>query len=231
MIKVSRRCVRALDMWRKPWFLNQGPVLGAPCRQLSLATDASLTGWGTVMSGPEVVKQIWRMFYQVEVDLFASRVNAQCPLWFSLAPPAPLGLDAMVQTWPRLRLYAFPPIALLPGVLTRVRRDGVRLLLVAPCWPGRVWFSDLISLLDGSPWEVPIRRDLLSQAGGAILHPPRSYGNCVCGPWGGTAHSFWSPSWGGRDHSPIQSSLYKESVHPEVEVLHFIVQSSPARPC
>ncbi len=282
MIRVSRRCVRALDMWRKPWFLNQGPVLGAPCRQLSLATDASLTGWGAVMSGrsarglwsgrhliwhinclemlavfralkfflpdlrghhvlvrtdntavvsyinhqgglrsrplyklahqillwsqdkflslralyipgylnvgpdvlsrqgprpgewmlhPEVVKQIWRIFYQAEVDLFATQVNAQCPLWFSLAPPAPLGLDAMVQTWPRLRLYAFPPIALLPGVLTRVRRDGVRLLLVAPYWPGRVWFSDLISLLDDSPWEVPIRRDLLSQAGGAILHP------------------------------------------------------------
>ncbi len=38
-------------MWRKPWFLNQGPVLGALCRQLSLATDASLTGWGAVMSG------------------------------------------------------------------------------------------------------------------------------------------------------------------------------------
>ncbi len=35
----------------------------------------------------------------------------------------PLGLDALVQTWPRLRLYAIPPIALLPGVL------------VAPFWP------------------------------------------------------------------------------------------------
>ncbi len=31
----------------------------------------------------------------------------------SLTHPAPLGLDAMTQTWPRLRLYAFPPIA--PG--------------------------------------------------------------------------------------------------------------------
>ncbi len=30
-----------------------------------------------------------------------------------------------------------PPIALLPGVLERVRRDEVRLLLVAPYWPGR----------------------------------------------------------------------------------------------
>ncbi len=282
MIKVTRRCLRALDMWRKPWFLSQGPVLGAPCRRETLATDASLTGWGAVMSGrparglwsgrhltwhinclemlavfralkhflpdlrdrhvlvrtdntavvfyinhqgglrsrplyklahqilvwsqdkllslravhipgylnvgadilsrqgprpgewmlhPEVVKQIWRVFGQAQVDLFATRQTSHCPLWFSLTHPAPLGLDAMVQTWPRLRLYAFPPIALLPGVLERVRRDGVRLLLVAPFWPGRVWFSDLISLLDGSPWEIPVRRDLLSQAEGMILHP------------------------------------------------------------
>ncbi|KAL0201989.1 hypothetical protein M9458_000007, partial [Cirrhinus mrigala] len=157
MIKVTRRCLRALDMWRKPWFLSQGPVLGAPCRRVTLATDASLTGWGAVMSGhpacglwsdhhltwhinclemlavfqglkhflPEVVKQIWRVFGPAQVDLFATRDNAQCPLWYSLVHPAPLGLDAMVRTWPRLRLYAFPPIALLPGVLERVRRDGV----------------------------------------------------------------------------------------------------------
>ncbi len=25
-IKVTRRCLCALDMWRKPWFLSQGPV-------------------------------------------------------------------------------------------------------------------------------------------------------------------------------------------------------------
>ncbi len=228
MIKVTRRCLRALDMWRKPWFLSQGPVLGAPCRRVTLATDASLTGWGAVMSGhparglwsghhltwhinclemlavfralkhflpdlrnhnvlvrtdntavvsyinhqgglrsrplcklahqilvwsqdkflslravyipghlnvgadilsrqgprpgewrlhPEMVKQIWRVFGQAQVDLFATHQTSHCPLWYSLTHPAPLGLDAMVQTWPRLRLYAFPPIALLPGVL------------------------------------------------------------------------------------------------------------------
>ncbi|XP_059371000.1 uncharacterized protein LOC132108312, partial [Carassius carassius] len=282
VIKVTRRCLRALDMWKKPWFLNQGPVLGVPCRRVTLATDASLTGWGAVISGhparglssgrhptwhincleilavyralkyflpdlrghhvlvrtdntsvvsyinhqgglrsrplyklahqillwsqgkllsiravyipgrlnvgadilsrqgprpgewmlhPEVVKQIWRVFGTAQVDLFATQETLQCPLWFSLVHTAPLGLDAMVQTWPRLCLYAFPPIALLPGVLARVRRDGARLLLVAPFWPGRVWFSDLVSLLDGSPWEIPIRTDLLSQAQGTIIHP------------------------------------------------------------
>ncbi len=88
----------------------------------------------------------------------------------SLTHPAPLGLDAMTQTWPRLRLYAFPPIALLPGVLERVRRDRVPLLLTAPLWPGRVCFPNLFSLL-GPPLELPVRRDLLSQAGGSIFHP------------------------------------------------------------
>ncbi|KAI2645466.1 Transposon Ty3-G Gag-Pol polyprotein [Labeo rohita] len=226
IIRVTRHCLRALDMWRKPWFLSQGPVLGAPCRRVSLATDASLTGWGAVMSGhparglwsgrqltwhinclemlavfralkhflpdlrdrhvlvrtdntsvvsyinhqgglrsrplyklahqilvwsqdkllslravyvpghlnlgadilsrqgprpgewmlhPEVVKQIWRVFGPAQVDLFATRENTQCPLWYSLVHPAPLGLDAMVQTWPRLRLYAFPPDRSAPG--------------------------------------------------------------------------------------------------------------------
>ncbi|KAL0196894.1 hypothetical protein M9458_005434, partial [Cirrhinus mrigala] len=87
---------------------------------------------------PEVVELIWRVFDQAQVDLFATQETSQCPLWFSLSHPAPLGLDAMVQTWPRLRLYAFPPIALLPGVLERVRQDGISLLMVlGPDFPPR----------------------------------------------------------------------------------------------
>ncbi len=35
--------------------------------------------------------------------------------------------------------------------------------------PSMVLGSD--SLLDGSPWEIPIRRDLFSQAGGNLVHP------------------------------------------------------------
>ncbi|KAL0170481.1 hypothetical protein M9458_035077, partial [Cirrhinus mrigala] len=53
-----RLCLRALDMWRKPWFLSQGPVLGAPCCCLILATDASLTRWGAVMDG-HPARSLW----------------------------------------------------------------------------------------------------------------------------------------------------------------------------
>ncbi|KAI2650153.1 ORF V: Enzymatic polyprotein [Labeo rohita] len=93
---------------------------------------------GEWASAPEVVELIWSQFGQAQVDLFATQETSQCPLWFSLSHPAPLGLDAMVQTWARLRLYAFPLIALLPGVLERVCWDGISLLLVAPFRPGRV---------------------------------------------------------------------------------------------
>ncbi len=47
----------------------------------------------------------------------------------------------------------------------------VLLLLIAPRWPGRVWFPDIISLLDGPPPELPVRRNLPSQAGSSIFHP------------------------------------------------------------
>ena len=71
---------------------------------------------------PDVVKQIWTRFYEAEVDLFASQQTAQCPLYFSLSHPAPLGLDAMAHSWPKMCLYAFPPVALLPRVLASVRQ-------------------------------------------------------------------------------------------------------------
>ncbi len=57
--------------------------------------------------------EVWRVFGQAQVDLFSTCQTSHSPLWFSLTHPAPLGLDAMVQTWQRLRLYAFLLIA--PG--------------------------------------------------------------------------------------------------------------------
>lgn len=71
---------------------------------------------GDWVLNPLVVAQIWERFGRVEVDLFATKESSQCPLWFSLRPPAPLGVDALAHPWPRLRLYAFPPIKLIPAV-------------------------------------------------------------------------------------------------------------------
>ncbi len=144
-------------------YLNRQGGFGA-----DLLSRQSLEG-GEWRLHPLVVSLIWQRFGRVEVDLFASSMTAHCPLWFSVSPPSPLGLDTLAHEWPRTSPYAFPPIRLLPVVLFRVRSDrGERLLLVAPLWPTQTWFSDLVSLLVGPPWEVPLRHDLLTQARGMI---------------------------------------------------------------
>ncbi len=126
---------------------------------------------GEWMLDHQTVAQIWDLFGEAEVDLFASQELSQCPLWFSLSSPATLGIDAFAHPWPNMRLYAFPPVKLIPAVLCRVKVSGVRLLLIAPFWPSQTWFSELVPLLYRPPWEIPIRRDLLSQLQGRIWHP------------------------------------------------------------
>ncbi len=51
IMKVMRRCLRALIMWKKPWLLSQGPMLGASRCRKTLSTDASLTDWGAILEG------------------------------------------------------------------------------------------------------------------------------------------------------------------------------------
>ncbi|XP_014834349.1 PREDICTED: uncharacterized protein LOC106912030, partial [Poecilia mexicana] len=71
---------------------------------------------------PEVVGVIWEKYGIAAVDLFASRETTHCPLWFSLADSAsPLGQDA--HDWPRVLLYAFPPLPLIGPTLLRVLQE------------------------------------------------------------------------------------------------------------
>ncbi len=51
MIRVRCRCLRAMSLYKRLWFLSQGPVLGASCHRKVISTDLSLTGWGAVMDG------------------------------------------------------------------------------------------------------------------------------------------------------------------------------------
>ncbi len=91
----------------------------------------------------EVVEQIWSIYGRATVDLFASHDNARCPLFFSLKDQsAPLGIDALAHEWPHTLLYAFPPIALISPTIYRVREEGLKLILIAPRWPGKYWLAE-----------------------------------------------------------------------------------------
>ncbi len=166
------RLARHLLLWSQDKFLSLRAVHVPGV--LNLAADflsRQKLKPGEWMLNRQTVSQIWDLFGKAEVDLFASQESSQCPLWFSLSFPTTLGIDAFAHPWPNVSLYAFPPIKLIPAVLCRVKVSGARLLLIAPFWPSQTWFSELTPLLYRPPWEIPIRRDLLSQLQGKIWHP------------------------------------------------------------
>ncbi|XP_062843308.1 uncharacterized protein LOC134302204 [Trichomycterus rosablanca] len=139
---------------------------------------------------PEVVHLIWEKFGQARVDLFASSDTTHCPLWFSAHQwDSPLGQDALAHDWPKELLFAFPPLPLLPALLGRVQEEGHKVLLVAPRWPRQPWFPWLLSLLQGAPWELPLRKDLLSQLKGQVWHPRPEFLQLWLWPLGPTMNS------------------------------------------
>ncbi len=117
--------------------------------QLNREADAlsrQLTFPGEWRLHPETIRLIWSRFGEAQVDLFASPESSHCQLYFSLTE-GPLGTDALAHSWPRaLRKYAFPPVSLLAQTLCKLREDEEQVLLVAPHWPTRTWFPELISL-------------------------------------------------------------------------------------
>ena len=101
----------------------------------------------------------------VMIDLFATSDNHSCFIYFSpYRHPLSAGTDALLQSWDGLLVYAFPPWSILPQVLAKLRVSHRTLLtLIAPYWPQRPWFVDLLQLLVALPVTLSARPDLLFQ--------------------------------------------------------------------
>ena len=106
-----------------------------------------------------------------DVDLFASRLNRKVERFVARTrDPLADASDALVAPWHQYRLmYAFPPIQLLSRFLRRLVSEPHMVILVAPDWPRRSWYADVVHLAVAPPWRLPLREDLLSQ--GPIFHP------------------------------------------------------------
>ncbi|XP_077107227.1 uncharacterized protein LOC143764961 [Ranitomeya variabilis] len=105
-----------------------------------------------------------------ERDLFATRHNRQVKRFASLfRSDNPDIFDALQVPWTFQKAYAFPPLILLPTVIRKIREDRAHVILIAPFWPKRPWFSWLRIMSISDPWILPEDQDLLSQ--GPFNHP------------------------------------------------------------
>ena len=92
-------------------------------------------------------------------------LNHRCSLYFSpYHNHNDMGTDALLRNWNGWQAYAFPPWSLIPAGLKKLRSSsGVLLTIVAPYWPLRPWFPDLLDLVVDGPVALPQSRDLLRQ--------------------------------------------------------------------
>ena len=112
----------------------------------------------------EVFRDLCRR-WPVSLGLFATSQNHSCSLYFSpYHNHNAMGTDALLRNWNGWQAYAFPPWSLIPAGLKKLRSSSrVLLSIVAPYWPQRPWFPDLLDLVVDGPVALPQSRDLLRQ--------------------------------------------------------------------
>lgn len=116
---------------------------------------------------PTLVRTIFRHWGQPDIDLFASRLTKQLPLFYSFFPdPEALAADAFAQSWSGRFVYAFPPFSLLGRVLQKVRQDCVEAIVISPKWPSHPAWSTLMEMSIDPPLLLHRTRNYLTNPRG-----------------------------------------------------------------
>ena len=130
-----------------------------------------------------VFTQLEELLGPFSVDLFASRTNAQLPVYCSWrADPTAWAVDALSISWAGLYPYLFPPFTLIPACLDKISREEVSALMIAPVWPNQLWFPQLLRRLRGPPILLPHTQDIISDPEGRP-HPLVMEGHLPLAAW------------------------------------------------
>ena len=111
------------------------------------------------------LQDVWGPF---EVDLFATEENRKLPVFVSpYLDTKAAGHNALLLDWNRWQnIYLFPPVKLLPLVISKLREYKGSGVLIAPNWPRAKWF---LPLRDFCPRPVPLPNQRLTQTVGGLL--------------------------------------------------------------
>lgn len=97
-----------------------------------------------------------------DIDLFASRINAQFSTFVSFRPdPEATHINAFTIDWTGLRFYAFPPFTCISRVIQKIFNENCKGILIVPNWPNQPWFPAVYNLLIAEPYIIPFSQDML----------------------------------------------------------------------
>ena len=117
-------------------------------------------------------QEIARAFPELDIDLFASRLNNKLPAYCSWKPdPGCAYVDAFTINWNSLNFFAFPPFSMIPKCVQKINQDKAKGILIIPVWPTQSWFPLVLQLLYRQPWIIGPSPQLLTHAHIREPHP------------------------------------------------------------
>ena len=120
----------------------------------------------------KMFQKIFDQFPNLEIDLFASRINFQLDQYVAWRPdPGCIAVDAFAQNWETKMFYAFPLFSLVPRCLQKITQDQATGILIAPFWPTQAWFPQLLQMLYDQPWILAPSATLLQHPVQLTPHP------------------------------------------------------------
>jgi hypothetical protein len=121
-----------------------------------------------------VFNDITTLFGVPNIDLFASRLNAQVNTYCSWKPdPNASFVDAFTVDWSKYLSFIFPPFSLIGRCLQKVMEDRAECIMVVPVWTTQVWYNKVLELLIEHPRILPQQEDLLYLVHSKERHPLR----------------------------------------------------------
>lgn len=125
------------------------------------------------MLNVSIFKQICDRLEKPTIDLFASRLNRQLPVYCAWKPdPEAKFIDALSIDWKQFScIYLFPPFSLLNDCIRKIVMEKGRGLIIAPLWPTQTYFSELMKILIQKPLILPSMKNLLSLPEPEKCHP------------------------------------------------------------
>ena len=97
------------------------------------------------MLSAHVFKRIVALFGQPDIDLFASRLNAQVETHVSWKP------HAFTVDWSQFFFCAFPPFCLISRRVQKIIQDQATGILIIPEWTTQPYFTVVLGLLTDTP--------------------------------------------------------------------------------
>ena len=141
-------CYKTLELWQlaiKNIISLKGAYIAG---SLNILRDSSVTQDFSYFGETDDQSFCFVSFHNKKMDIFCTWDHH----------PQSLAVDAFSMSWNQMFAYEFPPICLIPEVSQYRGLGQCQVILIAPQWPRRHWYPDLLEMCIANSIKLRLRQ-------------------------------------------------------------------------